>query len=68
MLYGTVRMFGLVAAIAWAVTACDRRPLERGEQQGLRAEPTALEILERQYANGELMHDEFEEMRRRLTS
>ena len=33
MLFGTVMMFGSVAAIVWAVTARDRRPLERGEQQ-----------------------------------
>jgi len=68
MLFGTVMMFGSVAAIVWAVTARDRRPLERGEQQEPRAEPTAREILERRYASGELTHDEFEEMRRRLTS
>lgn len=62
------RLRRVVAAIAWAVTARDRRPLERGEQQGFRAEPNAREILERRYANGELTHDEFEAMRRRLMS
>lgn len=68
MVLGTVMMVGFVAAIEWAVTARDRRPLERGEPQGSRAEPNAREILERRYANGELTHDEFEAMRRRLTS
>jgi len=59
MLFGTVMVFGSVAAIVWAVTARDRRPLERGEQQGPRIEPSAREILERRYANGELTNDEF---------
>jgi putative membrane protein len=32
------------------------------------SEPTALEILERRYARGEVGHEEFEAMRRRLSS
>lgn len=32
------------------------------------AEPSAMDILERRYASGELGHEEFEEMRRRLAN
>lgn len=68
MLLGTVMMVGFGAAVVWAVAALSRRPPNRGEQQDTRAEPRALEILERRYASGELSHEEFEAMRQRLTS
>jgi len=67
MLSGTVMMAGFWIAIFWALAAINRRPPDASVERSGRAEPTALEILERRYARGELSDDEFEAMRRRLT-
>ena len=42
--------------------------LGRGESTPTPREPSALELLERRYARGELSPDEFEAMRQRLTA
>jgi putative membrane protein len=63
MVFGSVMMVVFWVAIIWAVTAVVRRP---PEERGRSSEPTALEILERRYARGELTDDEFESMKHRL--
>ncbi len=63
MMVGWVWMLVFWGLIIWAVvTVIDRLGGERRSAGG-----DALDILERRYARGELNHDEFEEMRRRLT-
>jgi putative membrane protein len=66
MVFGSVMMVIFWIVIIWAVTAVVRRPPESGARER-RSEPTALQILERRYALGELTDDEFESMKRRLT-
>ena len=66
MVFGSVMMVIFWIVIIWAVTAVVRRPPEHGGRERTN-ESTALEILERRYANGELTHEEFESMKRRLT-
>jgi putative membrane protein len=65
MVMGWIWMVVFWGLIIWGVFALASR-LGRGESAAER-EPSALEILERRYARGELSHEEFEEMRRRLT-
>ncbi len=65
MVMGWVWMVVFWGLIIWGIYALVTR-LDRGERAPGR-EPAALEILERRYARGELSHDEFEEMRQRLT-
>jgi putative membrane protein len=67
MVFGSVMMVIFWIVVIWAVTAVVRRPPERGEH-GRSPELTALEILERRYARGELTDDEFSSMKRRLTA
>ena len=67
MLSGTVMMAGFWIAIVWVFAAIARRPPDTGAERSTRAEPTALEILERRYASGELTDDEFVAMKRKLT-
>jgi putative membrane protein len=55
--------FGLI----WAVVAMLRQPADRGQDRGTLAGPTALEILERRYARGEVSDEEFDAKRRTLT-
>ncbi len=67
MLFGWLWMVVFWGLIVWAVyaviTRFERRPADRPP----RDEETALDILERRYARGELTSDQFEEMRQRLT-
>ena len=67
MVFGSVMMVIFWIVVIWAVTAMVRRPPETGQRERA-PEPTALEILERRYARGELTDDEFESMKRRLSS
>lgn len=62
MMFGWIWMAIIVALVVWAVAAVTTR---RDDTRGS-GEPTALEILERRYARGEIDHEEFEERRRRL--
>lgn len=52
--------------IIWAVVTLTRPRGDRGGDRPAAREPTALEILERRYAGGELSEEQFEAMRRRL--
>ncbi len=66
MAFGTVFMIAFWLIVIWAIGTLVRRP--PGEIPPIRRaeEPTALQILERRYASGELTDEEFEEKRRRL--
>jgi putative membrane protein len=64
MVMGWIWMVVFWGLIIWGIYALATR-LGRGESASER-EPSALEILERRYARGELGHAEFEDMRRRL--
>lgn len=65
MVFGWLWMAIFWGLIIWAVYTVISR---LGEGRTTRAsEPTALQILEGRYARGEINHEEFEEMRRRLT-
>ncbi len=55
--------WGLVIYGIYALTARSRRD----EVPGTPPEPSALELLERRYARGELTDEQFEAMRERLT-
>ena len=65
MLFGTLMMVGFWGVLIWAVAAMVRGPRETSAP-GARREFTALEMLERRYASGELSDEEFEAMKRRL--
>jgi putative membrane protein len=65
MAMGWIWMLVFWGLIIWGIYALTTR-LGRGERASER-ELSALEILERRYARGELGADEFEDMRRRLT-
>lgn len=66
MTFGTVFMIAFWLIVIWAIGNIGQRP--PGDTSTRReVEPTALEILERRYASGELTDEEFEEKRRRLT-
>lgn len=62
MMFGWIWMAIIVALVVWAVAAVTTRR----DDTRAGGEPTALEILERRYARGEIDHEEFEERRRRL--
>jgi putative membrane protein len=66
MMFGWMWMIVLWGLIIWGVYTVVSRLSERREIRAA-AEPSALEILERRYANGEISADEFEGMRTRLT-
>jgi putative membrane protein len=66
MVFGWLWMLVFWGLIIWAVYAVVTRLGERPGGDASRIEPTALDILERRYASGEISADEFEEMRRRL--
>jgi uncharacterized membrane protein len=59
-------MAGFWVVVLWAVAAIIRHPPDLRQEPPRRAEPTALEILERRYASGELSDEEFEAKRHRL--
>lgn len=68
MVFGSVWMVLFWGLIIWAVyTVISRMGGQEMPASTQPAEPSATEILERRYAHGELSHEEFEEMRRRLT-
>lgn len=66
MIFGWIWMVVLWGLIIWAVCAVVSRLTER-HHTPLTTEPSALDILERRYASGELTHEQFEEMRQHLT-
>lgn len=66
MVFGWIWMVVFWGLIIWAVyTVISRLSAPRGG--GTADQSSAMEILERRYASGELTHEQFEEMRRRLT-
>ncbi|MHB8577830.1 MAG: SHOCT domain-containing protein [Dehalococcoidia bacterium] len=68
MALGWVGMVLMMALIVWAVYALMRRgDTGRGEAEHTQ-EPSALALLERRYARGDISTQEFEEMRVRLQS
>ena len=66
MLFGSLMMVAFWVAVIWAVAALTRRPEGRRGAPPPRAEPTALQILERRYANDELSDEGVEAKKRRL--
>lgn len=66
MAFGTVFMVAFWLIIIWAIGSLGRRPPDDAGSPRRYDEPTALQILERRYANGELTDEEFEAKRRRL--
>ena len=68
MAMGWLGMAGFWGLIIWAVYALMTRLPHKSSDQDSPHKPTALEILERRYARGDIGVERFEEMRRRLTS
>lgn len=68
MFFGMLMMAGFWLAIIWVLVAIARRLSDQSENKIPRKELTALEILERRFAGGELSEDEFVAMKRRLIS
>ena len=68
MLFGSLGFIGFWGLVIWGVVTLARRPGNQGMERSEPREPSALEILKRRYARGELSDDEFEAMRRRLTT
>lgn len=66
MVFGTVIMVAFWLMIIWAIGNLGRRPPHDTTTTPNRDEPTALEVLERRYANGDLTNEEFEEKRNYL--
>ncbi len=67
MLGGSLMMVRFWVAVIWAVVALTRRPTEPPANRQPQREPTAMEVLERRYASGELTDEEFEAKKQRLT-
>ena len=68
MMLGGLWMVAFWGLVIWAVyTLVTRLGGRETAPPPQTAEPSAIEILERRYARGELSHDEFEAMRRRLS-
>lgn len=66
MAFGSVWMIVFWGLIVWAVVTLTRPRSDRNGERSAAREATALEILERRYASGELSEEQFEAMRRRL--
>ena len=66
MMFGWLWMIVLWGLIIWAVYMLVSR-LNSSTPGRTDSGPTALEILERRYASGELTHEQFGEMRQRLS-
>ena len=67
MLFGWVWMIVFWGLIVWGVfTLVSKLSASRVGDSPSRE--SALDILERRYASGELTHEQFEDMRRRLTA
>jgi putative membrane protein len=66
MIVGWVSMLLFWGLVIWAVYMVISR-LSRGRDEHSQPQASALDILERRYASGELTSEQFEDMRRRLT-
>jgi putative membrane protein len=66
MMFGWFWMIVLWGLIIWAVYTLVSHLTGRHDSPSVQS-PSALDILERRYANGELTHEQFEEMRQHLT-
>lgn len=68
MLFGTILMVGFWFVIIWAVAKLGQGSTGTLPPQPPRVEePTALQILKRRYASGDLSDEEFEAKKQRLT-
>ncbi len=67
MAFGWLGMVLVMALIVWAIYALVQRSSAGHGAAGHAQEPSALALLERRYAQGEIDHQQFEEMRARLT-
>lgn len=67
VVFGTVFMVAFWLIVVWAIGTLAQRPHREAPPAPRTEEPTALQILERRYANGELTDEEFEQKRQRLT-
>ena len=67
MAFGWIWMIVFWGLIIWGVYTLVSR-LSGSREARSEPQATAMEILERRYANGELTNEQFEEMRRRLTA
>ena len=63
--FGWLVLIALAILVGWLVVNGGRQP-PIARQRPPSPEPTALEILERRYASGELSDEQFERMRQRL--
>jgi putative membrane protein len=66
MIFGSLMMVGFWIAVIWAVSAVVRGSSAPGRDKASPSDPTALEILARRYASGEISDEEFEMKRRKL--
>lgn len=67
MVFGWLWMVAFWALITWAVVSLTRHSTDHRFERSA-TELTPLEILEQRYARGELTDEQFEAMRRRLTT
>ncbi len=67
MVFGTVFMIAFWLIVVWAIGTLAQRTHHQPPPAPRAEEPTALQILERRYANSELTDEEFEQKRQRLT-
>lgn len=66
MMFGSAWMIGFWALVIWGVLTLVRRGQDTQTEHRPMAEPTALDLLQRRYANGELTDEQYERMRERL--
>ncbi len=58
LLFSILIIVGIVLVVRWFIS--------EGEPKGLRTETTALDILKKRYASGEIDKEQFETMKREL--
>jgi putative membrane protein len=65
MMFGGLGMLIVLGLVVWVVYTVAGRQKTNEESRAVE-QPSALDILERRYANGELTSEQFEAMRREL--
>ncbi len=65
--FGWIFMIVFVGFIIWRVTSGVRHSSQRTQTPADHGEESALEILQKRYARGELNQEEFERMRQEVT-
>ncbi len=68
MAFGWLGMVLVMALVVWAVYALVQRSSAGDGEAGHAQTPSALALLDRRYARGDISATEFEEMRTRLQS